>query len=297
MTSKTFNRYVWLLNTLMKTNYLTFEEISDRWERNISVGDGKPLALRTFHMHRDAIYDLFGVEIKCNKSYKYYIDSDSDLGTDKTKQWLFNSFSIMNMISSSVNMKERILYEEIPSGKEYLQSIVEAMKANLVVKIVYEPFGETARELHIETYCLKVYKQRWYIIGRAIERDNIRNLALDRVKSIELTDQHFKMPNDFDGALHFANSVGTYVYNQPPKKVVIRAWGNLAHHLRTLPLHHSQKEIPNQVGSCCDFEYNLCPTPELTTELLSMGSQVEVLEPQELREELRRELEKALGRY
>lgn len=72
MISRTFNRYIWLLNTLLQHGRLTFEEINRRWQ-NSYLGDGKPFALRTFHDHRNAIAELFGVEIKCDTStYEYY---------------------------------------------------------------------------------------------------------------------------------------------------------------------------------------------------------------------------------
>lgn len=45
MISKTFNRYIWLLNTLLHQRRLTFEEISFRWKDSY-MGDGKTLALR-----------------------------------------------------------------------------------------------------------------------------------------------------------------------------------------------------------------------------------------------------------
>ena len=50
MVSKTFNRYIWLLNTLLQ----------QRWKDSY-LGDGKPLALRTFHVHREAIAELLGL--------------------------------------------------------------------------------------------------------------------------------------------------------------------------------------------------------------------------------------------
>ena len=120
MISKTFNRYIWLLNTLLQQKRLTFEEISNRW-RDSYLGDGKPLALRTFHVHRDAIAELFGVEVKCDTStYEYYLSSPGELRSDRTRQWLLNSFTISNMIEAGHNMKDRILFEEIPRGTEYI---------------------------------------------------------------------------------------------------------------------------------------------------------------------------------
>ena len=59
MATKAINRYVWLLNTLMQRKSLTFKEICDLWDKS-NLSDGKPLAVRTFHQHREAIAELFG---------------------------------------------------------------------------------------------------------------------------------------------------------------------------------------------------------------------------------------------
>lgn len=116
MISKTFNGYIWLLNLLLQHPGLTFEEIADRWKHSC-MGDGNPLAKRTFHVHREAIAELFDVEIKCDLSTcKYYVSSPELLKSDKTRQWLLNSFTVSNMIDAGRNMKDRILLEEISAG-------------------------------------------------------------------------------------------------------------------------------------------------------------------------------------
>ena len=58
MISKTFNRYIWLLNLLLQEKQLTFDEISQRWKES-NLGDNKPLPLRTFHQHRSAVEELW----------------------------------------------------------------------------------------------------------------------------------------------------------------------------------------------------------------------------------------------
>ncbi|NCC88639.1 MAG: WYL domain-containing protein, partial [Clostridia bacterium] len=74
---------------------MTFDEISKRWKES-NMGDNKPMPLRTFHQHRGAVEELFGVEIKCNtsKGYKYYIANPEVLRNDKTRKWLLNSFNL-----------------------------------------------------------------------------------------------------------------------------------------------------------------------------------------------------------
>ena len=298
MISKTFNRYIWLLNTLLQHRRLTFEEISCRW-KDSCLGDGRPLALRTFHMHREAIAELFGVEVECDtSSYEYYISSSSQLKNDKTRQWLLNSFTVSNMIEAGRNMKDRILFEEIPEGTEYLQTVIDAMQRKKELKIDYKPFNGHQSIFHLQPYAMKVYHQRWYVVGYLKEQEGIRNIALDRILEMELTDDSFILPNDFDAEEYYAHTVGIFVNDKlKPQKVVVRVFGVHVEYMRSLPLHFSQQEIKTEHKEYSDFEYQLCLTPELTSQLLAMGEKIEVMEPKGLREEIRKRLFAAINRY
>ena len=298
MISKTFNRYIWLLNMLLQQRRLTFEEISDRWKDSY-LGDGKPLALRTFHVHREAIAELFGVEVKCDSvTYEYYISSPNELRSDRIREWLLNSFTISNMIEAGRNMKDRILFEDIPHGTEYLQTVIDAMQRGKELQIIYQPFDGQRATYHLQPYAMKVYNQRWYILGYLREQDGICNIALDRTLEMELTDEAFVVPTDFDAEEYYANTVGIFVNEDlKPQKVVLRVYGVHVEYLRSLPLHSSQEEIKTSDGEYSDFLYWLCLTPELTTKILSMGEKVEVLEPRGLRVEIKRRLEECLTRY
>lgn len=297
MISKTFNRYIWLLNTLLQQRRLTFDEISNRW-RDSYLGDGKPLALRTFHMHREAIAELFGVEVKCDTStYEYYISSPDSLRNDTTRQWLLNSFTVTNIIKAGHNMKDRILFEDIPAGTEYIQTVIDAMQRGRVLLIDYQPFGSPIATYRFNPYAMKVYRQRWYVLGYLHEHEGIRNISLDRTINMEITDETFTMPKDFYASEYYAHTVGIFVNNQlKPQKVVVRAFGLHVEYMRSLPLHSSQREIAT-TAEYSDFEYYLCLTPELTTHLLAMGERAEVISPMELRDTIKSRLSQALRQY
>ena len=299
MVSKTFNRYIWLVNILLQKRKLTFDEISELWQES-GLGDEKPMSLRTFHQHRKAVEELFGVIIKCNPSdgYHYYIDNPQAIRNDRTRQWLLNSFTLSNMIMAGHNMNGRILFENIPRGTEYLQPIIEAMQQNKVLELDYQSFGGHMNTFHIEPYAMKVYRQRWYIVGNLQERNTIRHLALDRIVDLHVTDSAFTLPKRFNAEKYYANTVGIYVNDElQPKKVRIRVFGRQVEYLRTLPLHRSQEEVFTKHEQYSEFQYKVCLTTELSTQLFSMGENVEVLEPQELREEMETRLEVCLIRY
>lgn len=292
MISTTFNRYIWLVNTLIQSGRLTFEEISRKWEYS-SLGEGKPLSLRTFHAHRKAVEELFQIDILCDASdgYKYYIEDLSVLRENKTRQWLFNSFSTVNLIAEGRQMQDRILLEDIPKGTEYLQTFIEAMKQNRIVTITYRPFYEAESTFyHVSPYCLKVYRQRWYMLGYCEELNGIRHFSLDRIQNMNTTETGFDYPFGFSPEAYYKDSIGIWVNEKiKPEKVIIRTYGIQSQYLRTLPLHHSQKEIYTS-EQYCDFEYKLCITQNLISELLAKGNAVQVMEPESLRIEMKKNL-------
>lgn len=300
MVSKTFNRYIWLVNTLMQRGKLTFDEISELWQES-GLGDGKPMPLRTFHQHRKAVEELFGIEISCTSpsdGYNYFIKNPQAMQKDKTRQWLLNSFTLSNMIIAGHNMKDRILFENIPGGIEYLQPIIESMLQNKVLELDYQAYGSHLETYHLEPYAMKVYRQRWYVVGRLLEQDAIRHLSLDRIIDLRQTDSSFMVPKDFNAEKYFANTIGVYVNeDMNPQKIRIRAYGKQVEYLRSLPLHRSQEEVLTKHEQYSEFQYKVCITPELTTELLAMGENIEILEPQELREEMKKRLEACLTHY
>ena len=262
MISKTFNRYIWLLNTLLQHKQLSFEEINALW-RECCLGDGASLPLRTFHQHKSAVEELFGIEIKCNPSngYRYYISSPDTLKNDSIRKWLLNSFTLSNMITAGHNMKGRILFEDIPRGTEYLQTIIEAMQKSKELQVDYQPFYGYRETFNIQPYAMKVYHQRWYVVGYIKELGGIRNIALDRTLEMNLSDISFTLPQNFNAEKYYANSIGIYVNEElKPTKVKIRAYGKQIEYLRSLPLHCSQKESASKYGEFCEFEYKLCLT-------------------------------------
>lgn len=298
MISKTYHRYIWLLDTLLKDGPLTYNEIVQRWESIPGRTDALPL--RTFHEHRKGIMEMFGVEIECNKTrgYKYYIKNPEVLKASHLSQWLLNHYSIPQGFVAMNGLQDRILLDEIPYGTSHLDTVVSALQENRVLAVDYQKYGGHADTLHIHPYALKVYNRRWYILCFCQERDMVICIALDRIRELHMLPEQFSMPYGFSARKYFASGIGIYHSgDQTIHKVVVRVYGHAVDYMRSLPLHSSQEEVSTKLGEYSDFSYRLRLTPELTTHILSMGPTVEVLEPQELRDEIKAKLTAALGRY
>ena len=115
---------------------------------------------------------------------------------------------------------------------------------------------------------------------------------------MEITEQVFVLPEDFDASDYYAHTVGIFVNeNLKPQRVVLRTFGVSTEYMRSVPLHHSQQEIATNGDEYSDFEYCLNLTPELTGKILSKGDWVEVLEPKQLRDEVKKYAESIANIY
>jgi len=298
MVTNLFNRYIWLVDLIYRTGKISFEEINHKWIFS-PMSDGNPLPLRTFHNQRIAIERLFDINIECDKqTYNYYIENIDDIKNAGVRTWLLNTFAVNNLINETQKIKHRIVFENIPSGQHFLASVIEAMRDSLTIEITYQSFWkDEPKTFEIEPYCVKIFKQRWYVIGRSTYDDRIRIYALDRIQFMIATKAQFDLPVDFNPEDYFINCFGIITdENVPAQKVIIKVWGSKVKYLRSLPLHQSQQEMES-TDDCSIFQYFIRPTYDFRQELLSHGSEIEVLAPDKLRQELRTIVDQLLNFY
>ena len=298
MAKNYFNRYVWLIDTINRHGHITLPEISRLWENSPLNDEREPLAERTFHNHRRAIEETFGLEVGCDRTLGYYIEDDGDLENGGLRQWLFESFSVNNLLNERRGLRDRILFENIPSSQKWLSAILDAMKDERAIEMTYQSFTRTEPHAFIaHPYCLKLFRQRWYVLARSEEYDSPRVYSLDRVVGIVQTDKKLKVPKSFNAKAFFADYFGIIVGdNVKPSLLEIRATAEQAKYLESLPLHPSQKAI-EVTPDYTIFQYRLVPTFDLKQEILSRGSTIEVLLPTWFRAEIINEISKTLRNY
>lgn len=296
MSKDLFNRYIWLIDTIKRYGSITREELNMRWKRS-PFSNGEALPRRTFYNYRLAIEELFKINIECNPStFEYYID-DGDVHNESVTNWLLNSAAMSNVLSDSREVSNRIFLEDVPSAREYLSVIIDALKESHPVKFTYRPFSRSnsTPDIVVEPYFLKIFKQRWYLTGRNVKEQVIKTYALDRMHDVVLKSETFEMPEDFDAEAYFRDSFGIVFTQGEVKHIAIKTDARQAKYFRALPLHKSQQEVIHDAWSI--FYYKLRITPDFVQELLSYGSKITVMEPPELRAMMITSLQESLANY
>lgn len=301
MVTELLRKYIWIVNTFVRAgiNGLSLNEISERWERRFD----SPYSRRTFNNHREAVEEVFGIHISCNRSTnRYFIEYSDDISDEGAETaWLINTFTVNNMLSlGKERLSGRVSVEDIPSGHRHLTTVMEAMTENHELKIGYRKYtSEETQSYTVRPYAVKEFAKRWYIVGYCVERKAMRVYGLDRIISLDICGKTFRMPAGFDVDELFSTSFGIYLPESRGETIRFKVSATDAKYLRDLPIHPSQQEKLSRKGNEDEvmFEIFVCPNAALIMEFCRYAGRLEVISPEHVRKAVSDQLWKAVGQY
>ena len=300
LTMDKLRKCIWITNTIAdrRDAGITLKELNEKWTRE----DGNdPIPERTFHAYRNYIADTFGIDIECDKSRNaYYIPQGEreEMRGNDLMMWLLHSFSISNRLSSDLALRNRVQFERIPGGIEYIETLMEALQKHLAIEMRYRRYYGTddIKDYRCKPLGLKLFKQRWYLIALN-EKGEMRCYALDRIDTPKLTEKPFIMHDDFDLQTYFQDAFGIYVEpDLKTEEILVKADKDQSNFLKGLPLHHSQR-IVDETDDYTIFSWKLKPSYDFIQQLLTMNAHIEVLEPTSLRAKMKGLLQEMLAKY
>ena len=154
------------------------------------------------------------------------------------------------------------------------------------------------RRRRVAPYKLWFFDATFYLIGYCCLRQDIRIFALDRIETLQATEESFEIPADFDVEAFMGASFG--VFAGPPVEVKIRFSADIAGYIREKTWHASQVIEPQADGSIL-FRARVAGTDEIKFWILRWGARARVLAPASLRDEIAAEAaamgEKLPGAY
>lgn len=282
---KQLSTCVWILEELRKAGDtgLTLVQLDEKMRDRTKGKTG--LTRSSLTRRRKEIQLLFNINVESPDKKHYYIMNKEQLALDTLANDLLASVQEYLFLDTYRDLGALIQPMEIENGMEFLHVIGDALRSKNKLKIRYQKFSDTEPyEAIVHPYCLKASMGRWYLFGHKENNSqglDVQSFALDRTINITPLKEKFSPNKEFDPETYFKDSFGTWVEKEtyPVCDITIATSLRVASYLRTLPLHHSQKEILSSTSNDKTFfTFHISPTPDFIGELRRWGGEVEIIE-------------------
>jgi predicted DNA-binding transcriptional regulator YafY len=300
MSKKQFlKRYSLIINKLRK-NASSFDEIQKYLaDQSINDEENYEISIRTFQREIKEIASTHNIEIKYFRSENVYkIIND---GNEERNERLMESFEIIDALKISSNLSNHLILEKRkPLGTNNMNYLIHAIKNRNEISFSHTKYWEKEEDntqRKVLPLALKEARYRWYLIAKDLKDNRIKTFGLDRITNLEITSTKFQLPENYNPEEAFRHSFGIINEdNKEHQKIVLSFSFEQGKYIKSLPLHHSQKELTNDEKEY-RIELLLHPTYDFVMELLSIGAEVKVLEPESLKNEVIKKLEATLKQY
>lgn len=179
-------------------------------------------------------------------------------------------------------------------GLEFLSEIFNSIVNHQCLRILYNNFKGEEKVWIIHPYYLKQYNTRWFLFGMNNEYRNITNVPLDRIVAIEQAPAEY-VATDIDFEEYFDDIIGvTFPKDKDLVSVQLKFSESRFPYVTSKPIHWSQKVVDAENNI---IEIDVIPNKELTALLLSYGSDVEVLAPECVRNDIKTIIEDSIKKY
>lgn len=300
MAIRKLEKLFWLYNKIKSSQKgLKLDELQELWITEC-VDDGNPLPTSSFRKYKNNLESLFDVNITCDAcdAYAYKINKEDPETTSPAKEWLAQLLNVELNWRNVKGISDRVLLDNAPLGGQYIDDITNAISTSKRLHIAYKSFFEKeTKQLTVSPYWLKMYNQRWYLVAHSEVDDTIYPYALDRIRSLEITENSFDYPQDLSASNYFNDSVGITVDMEYDIETIdFKVYGTQRNYIETLPIHHSQKRIEENPDYSI-YSMVVRPSYELFEKLIAQQYHLEVLSPQWIREEMAAIITDMTNRY
>jgi len=298
------SRYLLILKRLKLKPYTSYQELQRYIDSQVDylhmrddtlvVGFSK----RTLQRDIKEIRNVFGIDIEYSKQQKGYYIIQKEM-ENMNFQRMIEAFDMFNSLNLAQDMTPFIhLEKRRPQGTEYLYGLLHAIKNQLEIKFKHQKFWDDKPSNRlVAPYSLKEFKNRWYILAKDSKDGQVKSFALDRLTELEITNQKFILPSNYNPENIYRNSFGIISPNgNEPKEIILSFDSDQGKYVKTLPLHETQQILLDTENEL-QIKLTLYITHDLIMELLSFGNSLKVLEPVSLANEIKMTLKKAYSQY
>lgn len=188
-------------------------------------------------------------------------------------------------------------HNPLDNAKPHYEMLMQALPERRKVRIRYESLTEWKQiTTLLNPYRMVFHRRSWYVIGRSSLHRSVRTFNVARIRKAELVDSRYRIPQGFSLERYLGNAWSLIRERGRRRQVVIRFQKMVAYNVAEVQWHRTQKIVWNDDGSI-EFHVTVDGLSEILWWILGYGDQAEVLEPPELRAEVKRRAESLAAIY
>lgn len=203
---------------------------------------------------------------------------------------------------ADARLEDRFLYlpfapKDYRQKTEELDDLFQAVADLRPLRCRYKRAKEAAEErISIHPYAMVLYREAIYCVGLHVPKNEIRTFLLDRMRDTEVSaTDRFELPPDFKIDDYFQGQFGIFRGAQQ-MRVIVDFDAKVADLVRSRKVHTTQRLTSLPEGGV-RLTMTVGDLTEVVSWVLGFGDTARVMEPADLVERVKGELERALANY
>jgi predicted DNA-binding transcriptional regulator YafY len=316
-----YERFFWFHNKIKEGKYPNTRTLAENFEitrktaqRDIDFMRERLAAPLVYvHEHRgfayeDNTYDLpgfwLGEEGLTSLLLAYRLASTvPDVALKTSLRTFLNQVLTKHSHSSSISIKDlsnKVSVRNIEYSKtseKIYHAMLESLLAARPVQIeYYSPHNSETTIRDILPLHLLNYMGTWHIIAHCALKNELRDFVLSRIKTITSCENKITTRFSAEQVREYIRQTFGIFHGKETTEVCLRFSPDISPWIAEQAWHPAQKTRTEKDGKLC-LTIPVADFREIKREILKYGSQVEVLSPQSLRTEIKKEIEKMKKNY
>jgi predicted DNA-binding transcriptional regulator YafY len=200
------------------------------------------------------------------------------------KAFFKNSPGESAKINARIHVVGDTLFNPEEVGDKFTK-LITAVINSYQIEIIYSKLDGEISQRVLKPLGLVYKRGVWYVVAEDPNKEEYRTFRVDQILRASLTNIMFEYPEGFSLAEHIGGSWGVFT-NDEVQKVRLKFSSAVATRVKSLRYHRSQEVLQELPDGSVIIGLEVCGLIELKGWLLQWGPQVEVLEPESLRQEM-----------
>lgn len=170
MAGNILKKYLWVLDKLTTHGALSFEELNSYWQKS-TISEGQPLSKRTFQNFKEGIFDIFNIEIECEKAGDYRYSLASNSKDNQINNPFVESLLLQNHIQNSPVLRQNVVNLDL-GDQDILVYFMNLIEERTIISFEYLglpiPDNDICSQCLIQHFLplsLVCSNKKWFMIG------------------------------------------------------------------------------------------------------------------------------------